>query len=579
MSGKKITLYNFVVAVADAFVDALEVNTNLDAVKNWNSDECPNDFSLYPEINRQPFVSVVSFQYFQSLVNQDQFSLQDVALIVVHDFCSSIAALHPLSRILQVDKSLPHHSAPKFVGLTEDLLKHQASPAEMQNFLEEIKKKFACKVLVSSDHFAVNRFGEQALEYKLYFPQQLGTDKVSQELDRVIRLSLLFLQDFNCSEEENDCVKFLRYLFKGCYQVLLNLGPWSASQTAAVIAKEVLKFEKKVSGTMNEVLLQFCRTQVKLIQAMVEESGSSANVSATELTEGLFHILVDQKVTKLENSVSTDSNLDSLEQKNGDDLKCTLSCSDDQSNRENKAKLLSTKHCLPQNNETNCLLSHGCEMFESMSLSSNLDGQGLVLNSDLRARKTDEKMEKKHQLDVQCSQVQGLKCETDRTGVPGRLNLPRQVIDTNNKIQRNDPFCLIMVETAIIAQAVNSLINKIALTNPEYSFLSSKFVSGRQLKKKTQSGDVDGSGHEEVMRNILEGSINVLVATYDVEDELYISRCNLLVRFDAPTSYESFVRTKSLVRSANSRFVAFLREGKTMRSDKQYQASLTCIIY
>lgn len=145
---------------------------------------------------------------------------------------------------------------------------------------------------------------------------------------------------------------------------------------------------------------------------------------------------------------------------------------------------------------------------------------------------------------------------------PSKIPAPSSNFKTSygNNSQCDDPLCVVLVPSTIIAKALNSVINKLSKTIPEYSFLRSACIHGDKAKQ----GIVEQSSSDEMVDNVMEcvqdGSVNVLIATFEIERELYARRCSLLIRLGMPRVYENYFRVKSKLESAGAKLVILVKE-------------------
>ena len=68
---------------------------------------------------------------------------------------------------------------------------------------------------------------------------------------------------------------------------------------------------------------------------------------------------------------------------------------------------------------------------------------------------------------------------------------------------------------------------------------------------------------EEILRKFRHRDFNLILSTGILEESLDVPRCNLVVRFDAPADYRSYVQSKGRARAANSKFYMLVDESET----------------
>lgn len=137
--------------------------------------------------------------------------------------------------------------------------------------------------------------------------------------------------------------------------------------------------------------------------------------------------------------------------------------------------------------------------------------------------------------------------------------------------QCNDPLCVVLVPSTIIAKALNALINKLSKTMPEYSFLRSACVHGDRTKQGLSEQGLLSEAEDNVMECVQDGSINVLVATFEIEQELYARRCSLLIRLGLPKDYVNYFRVKSKLKTAGAKLVVLVREEEMAKVKENYK--------
>ncbi|XP_068004951.1 endoribonuclease Dicer isoform X2 [Melanerpes formicivorus] len=137
---------------------------------------------------------------------------------------------------------------------------------------------------------------------------------------------------------------------------------------------------------------------------------------------------------------------------------------------------------------------------------------------------------------------------------------------------------IIFVERRYTAVVLNRLIKEAGKQDPELSYISSNFITGHGIGKnqpRNKQMEVEFRKQEEVLRKFRAHETNLLIATSIVEEGVDIPKCNLVVRFDLPTEYRSYVQSKGRARAPISNYImlADTDKIKTFEEDlKTYKA-------
>lgn len=156
---------------------------------------------------------------------------------------------------------------------------------------------------------------------------------------------------------------------------------------------------------------------------------------------------------------------------------------------------------------------------------------------------------------------------------PSQIPAPTSNIKTlyGSNSQCDDPLCVVLVPSTIIAKALNSVINKLSKTMPEYSFLRSACIHGDKAKQGIPEQSFSDEMVDNVMECVQDGSVNVLIATFEIEHEFYARRCSLLIRVGMPRVYDNYFRVKSKLKSAGAKLVILVKEESMAESEENYK--------
>lgn len=133
---------------------------------------------------------------------------------------------------------------------------------------------------------------------------------------------------------------------------------------------------------------------------------------------------------------------------------------------------------------------------------------------------------------------------------------------------------IIFVERRYTAVVLNRLIKEAGKQDPELGYISSNFITGHSIGKnqpRNKQMEVEFRKQEEVLRKFRAHETNLLIATSIVEEGVDIPKCNLVVRFDLPTEYRSYVQSKGRARAPVSNYIMLADSERT----KAFEEDLT----
>ncbi|XP_014865745.1 PREDICTED: endoribonuclease Dicer [Poecilia mexicana] len=133
---------------------------------------------------------------------------------------------------------------------------------------------------------------------------------------------------------------------------------------------------------------------------------------------------------------------------------------------------------------------------------------------------------------------------------------------------------IIFVERRYTAVVLNRLIKEAGKQDPELAYISSNFITGHSIGKnqpRNKQMEVEFRKQEEVLRKFRAHETNLLIATSIVEEGVDIPKCNLVVRFDLPTEYRSYVQSKGRARAPVSNYIMLADSERT----KSFEEDLT----
>lgn len=118
---------------------------------------------------------------------------------------------------------------------------------------------------------------------------------------------------------------------------------------------------------------------------------------------------------------------------------------------------------------------------------------------------------------------------------------------------------IIFVEQRITAYVLYQWLLEIRKKYDELSFLKPEFVVGHGAMGMPETS-MSEKIQQKKLKDFREKKLNVLVATQVLEEGMDIRQCNLVVRFDLPVDFRSYVQSKGRARAKNSNYVLLIEE-------------------
>lgn len=136
--------------------------------------------------------------------------------------------------------------------------------------------------------------------------------------------------------------------------------------------------------------------------------------------------------------------------------------------------------------------------------------------------------------------------------IPRRLYLP--------KPQNEETLCgLIFVENRYTAKALFGLLCTLSQCDDDFWWISALFSVEKQADptREPREAETEHKTQEEVLRKFRSHECNIMVATSILEQGCDLPKCNLVIRFDLPTTFHSYIQCKARARANEAHYIIF----------------------
>ncbi|XP_028040138.1 endoribonuclease Dcr-1 [Bombyx mandarina] len=148
--------------------------------------------------------------------------------------------------------------------------------------------------------------------------------------------------------------------------------------------------------------------------------------------------------------------------------------------------------------------------------------------------------------------------------VRGRTKLRNNANRTQNTGQNPDALCgVLFVKEPLMAKILFMIIADLSRCHPKLSYVCAQYCAVENPEESLEPRECQRQNkkHEDVLKKFRMHECNLLLATAALEEGIDLPRCNLVLRWDAPPSYRSYVLCRSRARAARSAALALLRTG------------------
>ncbi|XP_063958969.1 endoribonuclease Dicer-like [Lytechinus pictus] len=500
--------------------NVIHTHTDLDVKEYRNREEMSSwDKTKWQDEIEHCHVAVMDSEIFLKLLQMSFVDLSMFNLLILDEFHHTLNYLHPYHHVMLTLRTCPREDCPRILGLSESVLKMDFKPVALEKQIELIEENLKCKAKIATNLTSISKYGTKPKEAVIVCRKYGDCVELVSKLSQLLTGSLKQLNQFEYSFKAKDfdgelvdCnrdpVLPAKQALTECLSALMTIGPLGVKILIPMLVRELLKLERHEFLDVHLLFLQHAVTQLRMVERICDnalrEGGNFYNLKfLTPRVRRLLEILAEFKPKEA-----------SPEEK-----------AQQSASRERTNKFASRR-----------------KAHRSHKDMKNPRWRPVVPEDQDEDEASDEEEEEEED---------GPDADIQQTGR-----------STTN-------LCgIVFVEHRYTAAVMSRLFKKLSKRDPRLHFLLCSCIaigSGRLgvAKKSAVQAQNQRRKNEEVLRKFRRREVNVLVATSSVEDGVELPRCNgcnLVVRFDRPTSYQSYMQSKAKARAPTSHFLMLIDE-------------------
>ncbi|KNC21436.1 Endoribonuclease Dcr-1 [Lucilia cuprina] len=517
-----------------------------------SSIELPLDYHVY----------ILHPQTCLELLQENKIKMENINLLVLEDCHQDVVQPDIIAIFKNFYKPKELKYMPKVLGLAGPLHSAGCALAELSAMLNTLESTVQCKTETASDIVTVLRYCAKPFEfivqcapYKqselcLLLQDILLTRKAFLTDHRYDPFEIYSTDEFleelkDIPDPKKEPLEFLDIML----QVLLEMGPWSADRVAFNMYQRIEKQKIKTPHERHYILLCLVNTALLEVHAICEQNFRKFKNNHKECVENYSSpkVLRLLEVLRLFKPDENTSKNDTMKR---------ISLELDTMDFQKLTRILETKcHSVEQAVEK--------QQLESRSIVENLDS---IVKPEFQTKSINEKLNSGTEVE---SKTVSNNIKTDDSTILNNVqpitnrrhssghnhNRPkRRPFRRHHRDQHDaaDTLCsIIFCNSNYSARVLFELLAEMSRHDPDLKFIKCQFTTDRVADPVTEPKEAEAEHRrqEEVLKRFRMHDCNVLIGTSVLEEGIDVPKCNLVVRWDPPTTYRSYVQCKGRARA------------------------------
>lgn len=119
---------------------------------------------------------------------------------------------------------------------------------------------------------------------------------------------------------------------------------------------------------------------------------------------------------------------------------------------------------------------------------------------------------------------------------------------------QEDLCCIVFTQRRFTAKVIFHILKSLSACDPEFSYIKPNFMVGYNCDPTADTRETLylAKKNKQILESFTNKEINVLVASDVLEEGVDIPKCTLVIKFDKPTNYRSYIQSKGRARHKSS---------------------------
>ncbi|KAG5868387.1 hypothetical protein JTB14_013589 [Gonioctena quinquepunctata] len=133
--------------------------------------------------------------------------------------------------------------------------------------------------------------------------------------------------------------------------------------------------------------------------------------------------------------------------------------------------------------------------------------------------------------------------------------------------------CIVFTQKRFTAKVIFHILKSLTMCHTSYSHIKPDFLVGysNNPQNETRENLYCAKKNKQVLQEFADKELNVLVATDVLEEGVDIPKCTLVIKFDKPEDYRSYIQSKGRARHKKSLYYMIVENGAAEKYQEKYR--------